>query len=247
MVSVAVWANSLDVPTEVCADARLRDREAAVWPWQDRPVQATDRTYGQAGWDIGMRFSDIHDLASKLHRITVPAYVRGAPSGGRPIRRGEVNKLAINAHGTMGQVFINGKGKTPLDKANLHQNHGDLHRIGLITPDDAASPAVILFVGCLAATGASGTELLIGLSRIWPNRNVVGFATIGYQQGGLMLRPGEACTAPGMRDTDAIFSGGADATAGTNWPSLTRWPWASIESPHAKVAFNGRIIRGEEF
>ena len=113
-----------------------------------------------------------------------------------------------------------------------------------MTPDNPSNPAVILFVGCLAGSGRAGTDLLIALSRVWPNRKVVAFATLGYAPGGAMSRSGEHCTEPGMRDTTALYPGEADRDAGRYWGDLTVWPWATETSPQAKVAMNQTIIRG---
>jgi len=238
---VAVWANAVDVPGVVCADARLTDRD--TWSF-GRSVTSEDRLYGQAGWDIGLNFRDSDDLANKLTNVSV--------AGGRTIRRGEVTRLAIHAHGARGTIFLHGQpngdpNKPVLTAESARRFHGPLHRIGLMTPDHHPNPAVILFVGCLAGAGPSGSALLIALSRIWPNRKVVAFATIGYAPGGQMSRSAAGCTEPGMRDTTALFAGEADREAGRLWPDLQTWPWASERSPRAKVAFNGVIVRGQQW
>ncbi|MEZ5403750.1 MAG: hypothetical protein R2729_28980 [Bryobacteraceae bacterium] len=244
-MSVAVWANSRDVPGLVCQDARLTDRSVRPWPWQDRAISKTDQLYGQSGWDLGINYQDLADLAGKLSSLRRPGYVAGS----RPtIIRGEIRRLAIHAHGVSGTIFVNGKTRTPaLTAATVATEHAHLHQIGLMTPDDAQNPAVIEFPGCLAGQGKAGTELLIALSRVWPNRKVVAFASLGYAPGGKMSRSGERCTEPGMRDTNAVHVGDADANAARYWPDMKAWPWASEASPRAKVVLNQRIIRGGEW
>jgi hypothetical protein len=113
-----------------------------------------------------------------------------------------------------------------------------------MTPDDRTNPAVILLVGCVAGQGREGTALLQALSRVWPNRKVAGFATLGYVAGGEMLRAGAHCTEAGKRDTNALYPGEADATVGRYWHTRADWPWASESSPRAKVALNGVITVG---
>ena len=237
---VNVWANGPGTPGFVCSDARLTDRSVHPWPWQDRGITMVDQDYGQAGWDIGFNYSGLHDLATQLSALSRPAWV-GA--GGR-IGRGEVRRLAIHAHGNAGQLHVNGTPGPSLTAASVVSMHSDLYSIGLMTPDDRTNPAVILLVGCVAGQGRDGTALLRALSREWPNRKVVGFATLGYVAGGEMLRAGAHCTEAGMRDTNALYAGEADATAGRYWRSRADWPWASETSPRAKVALNDVIILG---
>jgi hypothetical protein len=237
---VNVWANGPGTPGFICNDARLSDRSASTWPWQDRATTTVDQDYGQAGWDIGFNYSGLHDLATQISSLSRPDWVGGS---GR-IGRGEVRRLAIHAHGNAGQLHVNGTPGPSLTAASVVSMHADLYSIGLMTPDDRVNPAVILLVGCVAGQGRDGTALLRALSREWPNRKVVGFATLGYVAGGEMLRRGASCTEAGMRDTNALYAGEADATAGRYWHNRADWPWASETSPRAKVALNDVIILG---
>lgn len=240
-MSVNVWANGPGTPGYVCEDARLTNRSVRPWFWQDRAVATVDEDYGQAGWDIGLNYGGLSDLATRLASLSRPAWAAGA---GRTIGRGDVRRLAIHAHGNAGTLHVNGQGGPSLTAATVPAMHADLNRIGLMTPDDSTDPAVILLVGCVAGQGRDGTALLVALSRVWPNRKVVGFATLGFVAGGEMLRRGESCTEPGMRDTNALYAGEADANAGRYWHNRTDWPWASENSPRAKVALNGAITVG---
>jgi hypothetical protein len=119
----------------------------------------------------------------------------------------------------------------------------DLQRIHYAT----ANEATIFLMGCRAAQGTEGTELLKVLSLFLPDRRIVGFMTTGYQAGSRMLRPGnEICMEPGMRDTlDGYESGyGSQASADRFelWENLNKMPWASETSPGALIAENGQII-----
>jgi len=239
-MSLAVWACARDVPIYVCSDARLTDRSRINII--SRSVTGTDQDHGQANWQVGINFVDLADLVAQLRSFQVPEHVSG---GGRQVRRGQITRLAINAHGNWGEVFINGQTHTPtLTADSLRALHEQLHQIGLMTPNSRDNPAVILLVGCVAGTGEPGNRLLRGLSRLWPNRKVVGFTTIGFSHGGEMSRSGDGCTEPGMRDTHATSPGEADRSAGRYWTDRRAWPWASETSPHAKVALNDRIISG---
>jgi hypothetical protein len=241
-MALAVWADAPDVPTFVCADARLRGSGGGL-PYPG------GTTSGQGGWDMGFHFANLSDLADKLCRrpIATPAHVcgnwiRDCP----PIRRGQVTRLAINAHGLAGQLYVGSRGTIPLTADNAESSfHSDLHDIGLSTSESAT----ILLMGCVAGQGPDGTRLLQALQRVWPGRTIVAFATVGYAPGGMMKRPGEPCTEPGMRDT-GVFSGSLSPelearTHGTRWGDLTSMPWASEASPGAKVIRGARIVRGE--
>ncbi len=249
MTSVHIWANCFDVPIRVCQDARLRDREG--WdPFSSGPLLSrTDQLYGQAGWHIGLEFVGLDQLAEQLERLVLPDYVTRRP---RPIRRGELRRLAINTHGNKGVAFVAGYERprdVPLHQGTFSRYHAALHRIGLLTPRDGTG--IIYLMGCIAGQDREGTELLLRLSRIWPNRRVVGFISVGYAAGGEMWRRGAHCTEPGMRDTRSPHSAGPGSAQerawGSRWRNLRELPWASEHSPSAKVALNGELIRGAHF
>jgi hypothetical protein len=217
------------------------------------PAYPEGETYGQGGWDVGVNFVGLHDLATKLfHNPVCP------PDRSTPIRRGEVTRLAINAHGTLGaQVFINGTGKEPLTPDTIKVYYQDLNDIGLATSE---TNTVILFMGCLAGQGKDGSRLLLALADIWPGRKVVGFLTNGYAPGGPMTRrrsvgcSEELCTEPGMRETDSRGST-MDPTQEkdylSRWNQLDKLPWASEFSRSAKVALKqpgaaGQIIKNAD-
>ena len=249
-VSLSVWAANEDVQIFVCPDARLRDRGQSPWPWQDPVISATDKTYGQAGWDVGINFSNLEDLVNKLENLIVPDYAIGSGHE-RRIRPGELLRLAINAHGEPGVLFVDGtprasETRMPLRADTARGWHRDsLRRIGLLTPRDGTG--IILLVGCEAGRGAEGTNFLLTLSRVWPNCKIVAFTNYGWAGGvGHMTRSSEVCTEPGMRDMPEEFHSlpkqRREAACGRIWNNLGRLPWASETSPNAKIVRNGRII-----
>ena len=223
-----VWAEALDIPGHICSDARLRGGNVTSVSYP------SGKSYGQAGWEIGIVFKSLADLAKQLYDKPVSS-----------IKRGQIDRLGIHLHGLPGQLFFEGQDrkKRALKVQNIRQYHKDLHKIGLSTSPNAT----ILLVGCLAGAGWDGKVLLENLSKIWVGRKVVAFTTIGFVSGGDQLRPGSGgCTEPGMRDTKntSPMLGWAEQqkAIGPLWKDLNRLPWASEKSPHAKVAINGSIV-----
>jgi hypothetical protein len=103
-------------------------------------------------------------------------------------------------------------------------------------------------MSCIAGRGAAGADLLRKLSGLWKGRTVVGFTTIGYRHPGEMKRRGEACEEVGLRETDAeqpLFIN--HDKIGRLWFDLEKLPWTSAETPHAKVARDGKIIKSPPY
>ncbi len=239
MREISLWAYHERFGT-ICRDARLGggDKSKLGYP------EGTER--GQAGWQMAVKFANAHDLAEQLKAgLKTPGFFCGRwldSSDCDPIQRGEVKRLAILAHGLRGEIIIDGEGKPPLTVKNISDFHDDLHNIGLFTDKGST----ILFMGCLAAQGAEGTALLQTASTIWPGRTIVGFTTLGYRHPGAMKRSGEACEEPGMRDTNSLYTmirGQSLKEFDPFWSDLTKLPWASETSPHAKVVRDGVVVR----
>jgi hypothetical protein len=235
MRSLSVWAYHADFGT-LCRNASLDPSNGNRYP--------AGTTQGQAGWDVAIRFTNLHELATTLGQgVPMPAAFCGNwLQDCEPIRRGEITRLTIMAHGLPGQLAINGRYAEPkLEASNVPAVHDDLHRIGLMTPE---ADATILLMGCMAGGGPQGTRLLMALSAVWPRRAVVGFSTVGYRHPGMMKRRGEACELPGMRDTDAIHEIYANPASWDGmWSDFVQMPWASETSLHAKVVRDGVVIR----
>ena len=257
---LAVWADAVDVPIRVCANARLNGATS-------QPANPDGQLNGQGGWDIGFRFANLTDLAAQLEQllVTLPPHMCAQPSYSWPSwtsmpkricpAAGQVTRLAINAHGLPGKLYVGGSPSPDLavdPKAdrqailvqNLASMAADLQRIHAAT----APEATIFLMGCVAGQTTKGTELLKALSQLyWPDRRIVAFTTTGYQAGNRMLRRDETCMEPGMRDTQDINQSAPGSQASLDrinqWNDLNMMPWASDTSPGAKIAENGQIIR----
>lgn len=242
---IAVWASASDVPNTVCANARLGGTN-------EGPIYPDGTTKGQGGWDIGINYSNLQDLANQLQGLSswqpkhmCGNWVRQCPQNGAA----QIGRLAIMAHGLPGQLYVNGQNSAVVLTVGSIANH----RQELDTIYRAMLPgATILLMGCIAGRGQPGTLLLQELQKVWPGCKIVAFVTVGFAHGGEMFRSGgNHCTEPGMRDTISLHAtlDGAHAlrTYGPLWNSLMKLPWASEESPGAKVIHNGQIIRQPEF
>lgn len=243
--TIAVWAE-IDVPGIVCHDARIR----GLPPARSYPQ---GETYGQYGWDMGLQFSSLDNLASSLvdGSFATPPHL-----GGEPVCPRQIHRLAINAHGYPGEVYVEGKSRTPLSAANARTTfRGALAKLEKALAHDA----VVLFMSCNAGYGPSGDALLTRVSALWPGRKVVGFATVGWKHDGQMRRPRTfppewrgVCSEPGMRETWNLhplpgagpLKEQAELTLyGPYWGDLHALPWASELSPYAKVAQGGRVVK----
>lgn len=256
MADCTIWAETLDVPNNVCEDARLHDHGAGIlddavelaaqkWKYPDGPP------YGQAGWDWGLQFDSLLKLVRQMENEKMPDFLQER-FGAEFLPEDSLTRLAIHAHGEPGKIYVQGLNKTALTADNITTEWDFswfLSKLGNYLKADAT----VIFMGCYAGLGANGTRLLKALSReSFPGRKVVLFATLGYafpQQ----KRPGEPASRgyePGMRDTDYTIPCGGDSTCqykhyGQYFEKLDKLPWASESSPHARVALNGQIIRGE--
>lgn len=238
MRNLSVWAYHTDFGT-LCRNAQLDEGTGLSYPQGNKQ--------GQADWHVAIPFKTIEDLSQKLlNGVPMPRqYCGNFFRDCDPIGRGEIVRLAIMAHGSKGgKVMVNGRSASSfLTPETVPAFHDALHNIGLYT----RQTSIILLMGCLAGQGLEGTRLLILLSRVWPERKVVGFSTLGYRHPGAMKRPGEPCELPGMRDTDGWDEIAAKpATWDKQWSDFTTLPWASETSPHAKVSLNGSILSPPE-
>jgi hypothetical protein len=229
----SVWTTCIN---SVCEDARLR------LGGDDSVISGRDQTYGQAGWETGIMYGSgqFSQLPQRITNACKPNFIR---------------KLAINAHGDPGQVAVNGvdidaKAIEPALRASDRDLKTRFAAVlafldHVMTPD-----GVLLFHGCRAGSGTEGTSLLSQLSFALPGRKIVGFSTMGYQSMEKQRRGGCACREPGARDTNEDTPARDEGEIykryfkDGDWDDLSRLPWQSETSPHAKVALNGAIIRG---
>jgi Domain of unknown function (DUF4347) len=238
---LGVWACCRDVPTTVCRDARLnRDLH-----WD--PGTQGRELYGVSGYHWGINFVNFRDLIQQLAINETPSHVCGNWIRDCPrVGNGQITRLAINAHGIPGEFLINSDNSRPgLRADNLVRFQCQLNTLNLLL----APSATVLLMGCLCGQGPSGTELLTALSATYlRGRIIVGFSTVGVAMGGQMLRQGQQCAEPGMRDSNEVAGSirPTDRDYGPLWGNLGALPWASETSPHAKVALNGAILRGAD-
>ncbi|MBX3274953.1 MAG: DUF4347 domain-containing protein [Sandaracinaceae bacterium] len=228
-----VWAAQVDTPSagNVCRDARLRGAADL----------RHDEVFGQAGWNIGLSFHSLAHLAMQLRTVSIPGHIGS-------VTPGKVRRLAVNAHGAPGRVYVDGNHRddTALGLATLSQHASALDTIREMT----AARGVVYFMGCNVAAGGDGPELLRRLSEaLLRERFVVGFEHRGYiPPGGVgmnreRITSGTMCIEPGMRDGDGVGSSGEARGGGhPGWRNLRALPWATAHSRSAVVAFEGHIV-----
>jgi len=219
----AVWAYSITAPGNTCEDARLLGGGTNI-----QYPEGNDQ--GQAGWDIGLDFKEIFNLAQNLGNL----------------KAGLITRLAINLHGCPGKIDAAGGGGTEATMFNSAQLFNTYSGPLMFINSMLAAEAVVLIMGCNVAKGKAGEEFLSDLSR-WAFRGhkVVGFSRIGETL--RQYRQGEYCSEPGMRDTTYDEpSAGEPVVQVEREQEVLSLPWASETSPHAKIAKDGKIILGEE-
>lgn len=176
-----------------------------------------------------------------------------------PIRPGQVQFLAIHAHGASGVVDVDGLSSSAADVTPLLQNNPDyLSRIsihGKFAPQIAAlnqvlsSDGGVFFMGCNVALRDPGTEFLLEMSRALPGRFIGGITTIGYSDPSRQRDPGgPGRNYPGVRDTEYGSHKVAgmpprDYESSVFWNDLNRLPWADWHSRHGKFAKDGILVR----
>jgi hypothetical protein len=243
-VELGIWAAN-DVAIIPCFDARYRGKSGG-------PKYPDGNIHGQGGWDMGFQFKDLDDLVMKLTTKETPDHV-----GGEKIMTGQIYRLAINAHGGPGYLAVKGVfaaqkdeeskdliHRSRLDNYNLENDpyfRTKLLEIGKLL----AKNATVFLMGCEAAQGEPGSNLLKKLSLIWPGVKVVGFITIGYEEGGFQARPNTSpvCNEVGMRETSETHPGGhaRDPKYQEQWNDLKNFPWCSEFSKFAKIAYLGKV------
>lgn len=259
MRAIHVWGFQSELPDQgrmqVCEDARVGNVSPLLGEGQRYP---NGDWSGQAGWHVATPFDNLEDLAGRLESLELPDYV-----GGGRIRRGELQTLAIDAHGMPGAFFCEGIRGRRMTSRSVPSFRSAMRRIGLLTASEshrARDPvfgrgeatwdaSTILFMGCNSARGAVGDRLMTRVSYEWPHRTVVGFSvTIVNLQSIYHLHEGTAqeCVRPFAMDSGRhdLHSDGTDEYLATLDPrDITRIPFASPNSPNAKVARDGAIIR----
>jgi len=241
MADVSIWTNVFDAPISACSDARLRGGRGRAFRSQD-----SDR--GQYGWDLGLSFSSLPQLAHALTQLQIPAYcyqlmARERTQPTRRIRPGEIRKLAIMAHGAHGQLRVAGNRQEAeaLSADTIPRHRSALARIARLT----RLHTVIYLMECDVA--GDGGHLLNALSNdVWRGSYIVGFARTGYAHSGGQGRGSLQCNEPGMRDTGNLPARGGSGQdlsgAHAQWRNRYALPWADFRSPSAYVSFGGEIV-----
>jgi hypothetical protein len=248
---IAIWCCGKNAPL------RMDDEDARL----PNPGGG-DQTFGQDRWKVGIDFANFRHLAEMLGGITyeLPRFVCGNYlSRCGKIQENQIYRLAIMAHGGGGYVDIDCRFGSAVDgEQPLHQDPRFLntstfgkysYELDLIERS-LHERAKVFFMGCRIAAGAEGEDFLKQLSLRWRKKEtfVIAITTIGYS--GAQSKPGTygASCYPGMRDTN--YSNHKQPGMPTRdyekaeyWNDLTKLPWASEVSPHAKIAFNGVLIK----
>jgi hypothetical protein len=249
----AVWASHSQVPENVCVDPRLDSAKNrfAAFPFGS--------LRGQAGWQAMVQFKTIKELADRLENLAIPPWYGDDNAGKEPddkkagrVPAGRITRLGLSAHGQSGSFEANGENpyrieavgdpppKTGITEMKLLMNKelsADFKRIAQVL----APGASVILLGCNAAQGTTGGQLLMTLSQIMAGHPVTGFTSIAYVS--TEQKRNDGCYEAGIRDTNAFRHSEADRTSYKYWSNLVEWPWACETSPRAKTALNGEIIR----
>jgi Hemopexin len=191
---LAVWAEHTGAPLFGCADARLEGGEDRLLGYPDGTPK------GQAGWQLGLRFTDPANLAATLEGTPIPEFCGDDDAGSGKVVPGMVTRLGLVAGGAPGS-FDTAAGRddpggrlTPstVKSPSLRAN---LERIGKML--EPGAPIVLFGADC--ARGPDGDELLEALSDVWADHPVTGFTRDGHAGAGRQRRPGALCDNPGLR------------------------------------------------
>ncbi|MBR0798610.1 DUF4347 domain-containing protein [Bradyrhizobium jicamae] len=226
----AIWAYSYGAPGLYCEDARLLGGGTEIrFPDGGKVEYPYGTDTGQAGWDVGLMFHTLGELAEKLRTL-------------RQDKGYSISRLAIDVHGAPGKILADGDNKEYDSTQLINKYSSQLALINMMLDPGA----VVLFMGCQVASGDAGAQFLVDLSTYaFKGHQVVGFTTIGETL--RQARPGAACQEPGMRDTPYDMpSAGMPGIQLQREKEALSLPWASEISPHAKIARNGEIIHGAE-
>lgn len=237
----ALWASGTASGHPVADDARLPAPGAG------------DTDQGQDGWDLGVVFTNLADLAQKLNgRLELPDRL-----GGGTIEARQLKRLAICSHGFNDTIDVDQRttggafGLQPDENNSLTPARFDVYKRSLETIGNAlAKDATVILACCLVAR--TGEELMRFMSFLWPTVTIVGLRTIG------VLHPKQRIEQsidnldrfPGVRDSPFVFfeknlsekERTERQSAVFNAP-LSRLPWLSERSPHATIVRNGTVLR----
>lgn len=219
------------------------------------PPTLADKWFGGylKGRVVSVLFDNLADLVRKIESFK--GFVK-TEDFKDPIEPGGITLLVVVCHGRPGVLFIdgvdaNGVNTTAFLTASTIANYSaDLGKLGkYLAASDASRGgsrqfATIRFDGCNAGADttdpheARGSDLLIAISKAWPGTRIVAFVDYGIGR--------ETESAPfrfgGAEDSNVYF----DETQ--REPKFGRWAaafhdWRSEDSPNAKIAQDGVIVR----
>ncbi|MDI1431328.1 hypothetical protein [Polyangium sorediatum] len=245
---IHVWAAGKGAPLRFNDnDARLPDRGGG------------DKPFGQDNWLVGLDFANFADLGNKLGggQFQLPSFVcKNLMFACGPIEENQITRLAILAHGAPGGVDIdNTTGwDLKLDVATAPEmlNAGTFSKYAV--PLDQilrvlAFRATVFFMCCRTAADKPGEEFLKAISARWASKEVfvVGYKTILYcGSQGKKGAFGGSCY-PGARETHYGNHKYGNVVRPyetlSGWNDLVANPWATEITPHATMAWRGRIMK----
>jgi hypothetical protein len=242
---LAVWAEHSSAPLRSCTDARLEGGENRRLAYPE----GTPR--GQAGWQLGLGFTNPANLADELEQAKIPAFYGDDVAGSGLIAAESVTRLALVAQGEPGSLdTAEADSASRLSSSTVESPplRTALERIGEML--EPAAPVVLL--GCNCARGAAGDGLLKALSQVWPGHPVSGFTRIAYADSGRQQRPAMPCNNPGLRVTEreepfssdpAVEQCEENQAFAPDWEDLTKLPWGHENlARHRKTALDGQIV-----
>jgi hypothetical protein len=143
--------------------------------------------------------------------------------------RNRVDALAICAHGATMSTNVAGEVHISPVLSAVSLRRAPVARLVRRLADYVRRGGALLFVSCRAGAGPAGIELLVDTSRLLPDRDIKGYVSYGYLNGGW----------------SAVAAGNiTDTLLGTvNVPERSGYPRMIEGCASERVARNGRITR----
>ncbi|MBR0799374.1 hypothetical protein JQ615_28710 [Bradyrhizobium jicamae] len=226
-----LWASTNGAPILVCTDAP---------PTSDIKDRDDSKYKGRVDfdWNYAVRFKLLSELVT---------FMRGLPN--------KCSRLAIMAHGWDGLIDI--ESVNPSAALSTQAQSDQLLKDGALTVPNIAKfkanlslindflepNSYLLFMACKMASHTAGAELLMEISKIVTNANIVGYTRIGtaYQ-----VKSVKSCDYPGMKVGDYAGPATDDADLFKRKEALLSAPFADENNLYAKVARGGKLIKDPE-
>src|SRR5262249_48160277 len=126
-----------------------------------------------------------------------------------------------------------------LTSPNIDKFKGNLSQIN----ERLEANSYLLFMSCKMASHTAGAQLLMDISKIITNANIVEYTRIGtsYQ-----VKSVKVCHYPGMKVGDNAGPATDEVDETERRKKLLSMPFANEANPYAKVARNGKLIKDPE-